>query len=142
LIIRKKFYTPKFRVLHSVSFISTSATRDTLQFAISPSSSLCPLLTGLPSAQPQRRRHRPELSPCLFRRSMVPESSLEVTNLPALLFPLPYTLLHTIAHWSEAAPPPSHFIVDRHPRVPLRRCRVHLRVRPTSSNIPKPFPSL
>jgi hypothetical protein len=34
-----------------------------------------------PSVQPQRHRRRPKPSSCLCRRSRVPESSLEVTNL-------------------------------------------------------------
>jgi hypothetical protein len=43
-------------------------------------------VTGPSSAQQQLRRRRPEASPCPCRHSRVPETPLEVTNLPSPLF--------------------------------------------------------
>jgi hypothetical protein len=71
----------------SVSFASTSVTRDTHSVHPFPLYFSLPMLTKFPSAQLQRRRRRPEPLSCLCRRSRDPETPLEVTNLLHPLFP-------------------------------------------------------
>jgi hypothetical protein len=109
----------------TVSFASTSATRDTAQFLLSLPNSLCP-------RSPVVVRHRrPEPSPHLRRHREVPGVRLEVRNLPC---PLPCSLLRLIPRWSRLAPPPSHSAVGR----PLR-CPYH-DLAP-ASKFPAPSPT-
>jgi hypothetical protein len=97
-----------------------------------------PVFTGASHAQPESRRHRPKPLSCPYRRSKVPESSLEVSN-PALpVFSLDCPRSCAIARRSSVAPPPSRLAVNRPPPAPLCRCYAPGRVRCTSLNSPSP----
>jgi hypothetical protein len=74
----------------TVSFASTSATRDTPQFPLSLPNFLCPRSPAILSAVAVVRHRRLGLPPCLRRHRGVPGVRLEVRNLPC---PLPSFLL-------------------------------------------------
>jgi hypothetical protein len=78
----------------TVSFASTSATRDTPQFPLPLSNFLCPRSPAVLRAAAVVRHRRPEPSPRLRRHRGVPRVRLEVRN---LLCPLPSPLLHPAA---------------------------------------------
>jgi hypothetical protein len=100
----------------TVSFASTSATRDMLQFLLSLPDFLCPRLPAILRAAAVVRRRRLEPSSRLRRHREVSGVRLEVRNLPCpLLFPpmLPVVLnfssesVGTAAEPSRRGPPPS-----------------------------------
>jgi hypothetical protein len=119
----------------TVSFASTSATRDMPQFPLSLPNFLCPRSPAVLCAVAVVRHHRPGPSPRLRRHRGVPGVRLEVRNLLCPLPSLYCTLLRSIPCWSRLAPPPSHFAVDHPPPVPLSRPSPH-------QKIPRAFPNL
>jgi hypothetical protein len=78
----------------TVSFASTSATRDTPQFLLSLPNFLCPHSPAVLRAAAVVRHHRPEPSPRLYRHREAPGVRLEVRNLPC---PLPSPPLLPVA---------------------------------------------
>ena len=101
----------------SLSFALTSVTWDTLQFAPSPSDSLCPhSLFLLRAATPPPPPSRPlAASLPLFKG---PKDFPRGNQPPPPCISLPRSWLRAIVHRSEIAPPPSHPVVDCYPLVP------------------------
>jgi hypothetical protein len=127
-------------IVAPVSSASSSATRDTPWFTHFPFVSLGPCSPAFFAPQ-QLCRRRPKTPPCLSRRSRVPKSSLEVTNLTHPYFLLVCPRLCAITRRSRVAPLPSRLAMNCHPPAPLCRCCSHGRVHHTSPNLPKPFPA-
>jgi hypothetical protein len=98
------------------------------------------MLTCLFAPQ-QLCRRRPKTPPCLSRRSRVPKSSLEVTNLTHPYFLLVCPRLCAITRRSRVEPLPSRLAMNCHPPAPLCLWCSHGRVHHTSPNLPNPFPT-
>ncbi|PWZ10020.1 hypothetical protein Zm00014a_016512, partial [Zea mays] len=119
----------------TVSSAPTSATRDTLQFPLPLSISLCPRSPAALRAAAEVRHRRPGPSSRHCRHRGVPGARLEVRNLSRPSRPLYCLLSRLIARRSPFAPPPSRFAVDRPPPVPLPRPSPHQKT-------PRAFPNL
>jgi hypothetical protein len=123
----------------TVSSALASTTRDTPQFTLSPSSSLCPRSPVL---------HRVAEAPPPSTRALVvplpPFKGLRVffrgnQLSPAPNFSLPCPRMCAIARWSKVVQPLSHPAMDSYLPRPLHYRHAHARVRHVPLNHPEPF---